>query len=157
MQQVILWRVHTHPAVEKRMDLLPDDEFVAAFEQCRIPANQWTHQAHLRAARIFLERNGLDGAHILLRVRIIRLNASHGLNETIERGYHETLTRTWLLLVAERMRSHSSADSLQFVAENLGHLRHEAPLRHYTRDRLYSPLARAVFLPPDLEPLPFQT
>ena len=78
---------------------LTDEALWQAFSTSTLPAEAWTHRAHLRMAWLFLKRHPLDEAHLLLRVGIIRLNAFHGLVETPVRGYHETLTRLWLALI----------------------------------------------------------
>lgn len=132
-----------------------DTDLWARFQSASLPAAEWTHEAHLRAAFMYLREHTVDDAHILMRVAIIRLNAFHGLVETVERGYHETLTRVWLLLVAGAMnRSPQHASSFAFVAEHAASLAKEAPLRHYSRERLFSRTARARFVAPDLAPLP---
>ena len=89
-----------------------------------------------------------------MRAGIIRLNASHGLVEGPERGYHETLTRVWLALVAAARRASTTTDSRAFVAESSAALAKSAALRFYTRETLLSLRARAVFVESDLAPLP---
>ena len=116
---------------------LDNDALWHAFHERTLPAAQWTHAAHLRVAAMHLARYSLDEAHLLMRVGIIRLNAAHGLVETATRGYHETLTRVWLMLVA----SGQSIDR-------------DAPLRYYSRERLFSLEARTRFIEPDVTPLP---
>src|SRR6185436_13798598 len=125
-----------------------------AFHDATLPAAQWTHAAHLRIAWLHLERWELDEAHLRMRVGIIRLNAVHGTEETVKRGYHETITRTWFAIVASLRRIDRCHDSLEFVTSHASLLDRDAPLRHYTRDLLFSPRARAVYVPPDLAPLP---
>ena len=115
---------------------------------------EWTHMAHLRTAWLHLERWELDEAHLRMRVGIIRLNAVHGTEETVKRGYHETITRAWFAIVASLRRIDRCHDSLEFVTSHASLLDRDAPLRHYTRDLLFSPRARAVYVPPDLAPLP---
>src|SRR5258707_8229350 len=79
------------------MDSTLDDVALwEGFVGARLPPAEWTHRAHLRMAWMFLRQHPLDAAHLLFRVGIIKLNASHGLTETVTRGYHETLTRVWL-------------------------------------------------------------
>jgi hypothetical protein len=118
-------------------EMLDDDALWQAFHDRTLPAAQWTHAEHLRIAAMHLARYSLDEAHLLMRVGIIRLNAAHGLVETATRGYHETLTRVWLRLVAAGQATER-----------------DAPLRYYTRERLFSLPARTIFLEPDLAPLP---
>jgi hypothetical protein len=88
-----------------------------------------------------------------MRVGIIRLNESHGLVETAARGYHETITRVWLVTVRALMREVPSKTSLAFV-ETCDRLGRDALLRHYSRERLMSVEARARFVEPDVSPLP---
>lgn len=135
-------------------DSLEDDALWAAFGAATLPAAAWTHRAHLRVAWLFLRRHALDEAHLLMRVGIIRLNAAHGLVETPARGYHETLTRLWLSLVAARMREADHPSSGAFVDAHAAALDRDAAARHYSRERITSARARAVFVAPDLAPLP---
>ena len=114
---------------------LDDERLWTAFHDRTLPAAVWTHAAHLR-----------------MRIGIIRLNAAHGLVETAQRGYHETLTRVWLVLVGAARRRALGADSTSAAAEP--GLARTAPLLHYSRERLFSVAARAVFTPPDLAELP---
>jgi len=133
---------------------LTDEALWRAFGDAALPAAAWPHRAHLRVAWMFLRRHPLDEAHLLMRVGIIRLNAFHGLVETPARGYHETLTRLWLALVAALMRAADAPSSDAFVDAHAGALGRDAALRHYSRERLMSVRARAVFVEPDLAPLP---
>lgn len=133
---------------------MDDQTLWEAFHASRLPAAQWTHREHLRVAWMFLQRHALDEAHLLMRVGIIRLNAFHGLVETPARGYHETLTRVWLVLVASRRQTATEATSDAFVEAHAGPLGRDAALVHYSRARLMSARARAIFVAPDLAPLP---
>lgn len=134
---------------------MTDAELHELFWAAKLPAKQWTHSEHLRIAWMALDESSLDEAHLLMRVGIIRLNAFHGLVETAQRGYHETLTRVWLTLVAAAKNVDRGADSKAFLELHPG-LGREAPLRHYSRGKLFSVEARSVFVDPDLEPLPRQ-
>jgi hypothetical protein len=42
----------------RRNHLVTDEEFLRAFEECRIPKAFWTHEAHVRMAWLYLRRNG---------------------------------------------------------------------------------------------------
>src|SRR5687767_383078 len=107
-----------------------------AFTAARLPADRWTHREHLRIAWMFLEEHPLDEAHLLMRVGIIRLNAFHQLVETPARGYHETLTRVWLALVAKLRTISTETSSDAFVDAHSASLGREAVLSHYSRERL---------------------
>lgn len=152
------YRVMSQP-VPRRTDAsadasatLDDAALWHAFQDRTLPAAQWTHAAHLRIAWMHLARHALDEAHLLMRVGIIRLNAAQGLVETPQRGYHETLTRVWLVLVGAARRRGLGADSTS-VLDQPG-LDRAAPLAFYRRERLFSVEARTIFVPPDLAPLP---
>jgi hypothetical protein len=123
---------------------LDDDALWTAFHDRTLPATEWNHAAHRRIAAMHIARYSLDEAHLLMRVGIIRLNLAHGLVETATRGYHETLTRVWLVVVADAGK--------RGVA--LTELHKEVPLRYYSRERLFSLQARTVFVTPDLAELP---
>jgi hypothetical protein len=134
-----------------------DDELWAAFSTHAISHAGWNHEAHVRTAFLFVHRFDLDEAHLRMRAGIIRMNERHGLVETSARGYFETLTRVWLLLVADARRRSGAADSRRVLAACPELLERDLPLRYYSRARLMSVRARAVFIDPDLAPLPDAT
>jgi hypothetical protein len=141
--------------MQSRMESsLSDDELWLAFGASTIPPGDWTHRAHLRVAWMFMKRHPLDEAHVLMRVGIIRLNAFHGLVETPSRGYHDTLTRLWLSLMASLMKTTDEPSSGAFVDACIDSLGKDAVLRHYSRELVTSVRARAMFVEPDLLPLP---
>ena len=144
------------PAIVRRQVMTSlDTDLWDRFHAATLPVTEWLHEAHLRVAWMYLRGHSLDDAHILMRVGIIRLNASHGLVETPARGYHETMTRVWLRLVAAAMRSAPEhAASRPFLEAHAASLAKDAPLRHYTRERLFSATARARFVEPDVLELP---
>jgi GNAT superfamily N-acetyltransferase len=136
---------------EKKFDL-DDAALWGAFTHSSLPSSEWVHRTHLRVAFMHLARWSLDESHLRMRVGIIRLNAWHGLEETAERGYHETLTRVWLALVAAARRGEATSDA--FVDAHPELLDKKAPLRFYNRETMMSLRARTLFVEPDLAPLP---
>lgn len=133
---------------------MDDETLWAAFRGRTLSDTEWTHRAHLRMAWMHLERWGLDEAHLRMRAGIILLNAVHGLEETPKRGYFETLTRAWLVLVADARTRARCERSDAFLDAHPELLDREAPLRFHTRERLFSEEARSVLVPPDREPWP---
>ncbi len=125
-----------------------------AFWARTLSAAEWTHEAHLRMAWLARARWGLDEAHLRLRVGIIRLNHAHGLEETPTRGYHETITRTWLAIVGALRRARPCDDSLTFVRACASELGRDALLGYYRRETLGALDARTRWVPPELRPLP---
>ena len=133
---------------------MEDATLWASFESSALTHEQWTHEAHLRTAFLFSQRFELDEAHLRLRAGIIRLNERHGLNESSARGYFETLTRAWLVIVRDAARRRQVRDSLELLARCPQLLDRTLPLRFYSRDLLATVRARAIFVEPDLAPLP---
>jgi hypothetical protein len=141
--------------------LLDDATLWGAFRQSTLPEPQWNHRSHVRVAFLHLAHWILDEAHLRMRVGIVRLNAYHGLEETPERGYHETLTRVWLVLIAQARAlglSESArgvrAGSEAFLEAHPELLNKQIALRFYSREHLMSLRARTIFVEPDLAPLP---
>lgn len=127
---------------------MTDEELWRAFQERTLDDGAWNHRAHLRVAWMHLARYAdLDEAHLRMRAGIIRLNTAHGLEETPKRGYHETLTRVWLMLVLEHRAIDACENSALFVERHP--LDRDAPLRLYSRERLMSVEARSIFVPPD--------
>jgi hypothetical protein len=134
---------------------MDDEALWSGFRERSLTQTAWNHHAHVRVAWMHLASwPAVDDAHLRIRAGIIRLNAAHGLEETPERGYHETLTRVWIATVAALRKLDAKGDSRAFVEHHAPALGKEAPLRHYTRERLFSLEARAVFVAPDVAPLP---
>ena len=133
---------------------MDDERLWAAFAEHALPPAQWTHEAHLRTAFLFRQRFELDEAHLRLRAGIIRLNERHGLVETIARGYFETLTRAWLILVSDALQRSGAQSSTELLARCPELLDRSLALRYYSKERLGSARARAIFVEPDLAPLP---
>jgi hypothetical protein len=125
-----------------------------AFSESSLTHAEWTHEAHVRTAFLHAQQHSLDEAHLRLRAGIIRLNERHGLLETSSRGYFETLTRVWLVLVADA-RARTPASNSRELLERCPELCDRTlPLRYYSRELLGSVRARAIFVAPDLAPLP---
>lgn len=116
--------------------------------------SEWTHEAHVRIAYLFLERFDLDEAHLRLRAGIIRLNERHGLIESARRGYFETLTRAWLILIAAARRRTSPTDTRELVERCPELLDRHLLERYYSRELLNCTRARAIFVAPDRAALP---
>jgi hypothetical protein len=132
---------------------MTDDDFLAAFERCRLPREAWTHAAHVRMAWLYLRSDSLDRVVPAVRERIRRYNHSLGNTE----GYHETITVAFLRLIDHRIALDWDVDSFAaFASRNADLLdsRLTALLVHYRRETLFGPEARVTFIEPDRSPLP---
>jgi hypothetical protein len=128
----------------------------ARFESAAIPKQEWTHAAHLAIGLWHVHRYGREEALPRLRTGIRRLNDAHGTLNTPTGGYHETVTRAYVELFADLLTAAppgvSLADTLRIILAGPLGARHVL-LRHYSRERLFSPEARASWIEPDLRPL----
>ena len=138
------------------------DRIAEAFISRTLPKREWTHEAHLKvglwhALRHPPETNPAgrnlaeDPALALLRERIRAYNEATGVPNTDTGGYHETITRFYIMLIRRFIASADRARPVDELAAELifRHGDRELPLRHYTRERLFSTAARAGWLPPD--------
>lgn len=133
---------------------MDDQALWQAFGNSSLQVEQWTHETHLRTAFLFSQQHSLDEAHLRLRAGIIRLNERHGLVETSARGYFETLTRVWLVLVADASARSQAASSRELLERHPELYDRSLPSRYYSKGLLTSLRARSIFVAPDLEPLP---
>jgi hypothetical protein len=130
---------------------LTDAEFLRLFESATLPKKQWTHEAHLRMAYLYLRQTpNIDALLPCIRERI----QAYNLAQSNKNGYHETITVAFLHIVQARMRSGNAQTFLVFKAENPGIFQSTYLGRHYSEAILFAPEARLTFIPPDREPLP---
>jgi hypothetical protein len=129
--------------------------FIAEFEACRLTKQQWTHHAHLTAGFWYVTKLGATPALAVIRGNIRRHNESVGTPNTDSGGYHETMTRLYLIAIDKHVRAHQDvpfAASLQSLLQSeLGSS--TWPLTYYSRERLFSVAARREWVDPDLQSL----
>lgn len=133
---------------------LDDDELHRAFLDATLPFDQWTHQAHLRVAYLRVSSSPFRDAVDQMREGIRRYNRAHDVPDAPNRGYHETITVAYMMLVAAATIDDASTSSKEFIHRHPELLDRSLLARHYSRDSLFSPAAKKFFLAPDLEPLP---
>ena len=108
---------------------MDDETFLKRFEAAAIPREDWRHRDHIRAAYLYLRRHPLDEATDRIRANIQKLNAAHQTPETLERGYHETITQAWM-----RLEIRCAADHVVSNAARLAHVMQiRAAARHVLR------------------------
>jgi hypothetical protein len=121
-----------------------------------LPCPEWTHEAHLAAITvILLEHPDIVPERDLPAIIATYNVAVGGVNSDAE-GYHETITRCWIAIARA---FHAGTTGLPLLARVNGFIeapegRRDAPLRHYSPDRLFSVDARRRFVEPDRMPLP---
>ena len=145
----------THVAPPHYEEASEVESLVRRFESCALPFAEWTHAAHLTVALWHLLQYDWPEAVARVRSGIKRYNAAHGIVETPTGGYHETLTIFWMRTVRAYLEAErNEARALVHLANELAATHDKGlPLSHYTRERLFSPEARAAWVEPDLRPL----
>lgn len=132
------------------------EELVAGFQDHSLPGERWTHQAHLIVGTYFAYHFPLEQAIYYLRSGIITYNVATGGKNTHERGYHETVTQLWAILlkafVQKKCAGLSLAESCTALL-NSPYAVQEIMFRFYSKDLLFSTQARALWVEPDLAPI----
>lgn len=133
------------------------EAFLSEFEAGAVPSEEWTHQAHIAMATVYLTRYGnsvLPHTRAALRNHLLSRGRSISL-------YHETLTIFWLAVVAEAAQQHKHASLYESVQQNCATFGSQSKLheRYYGFDVFNSLEAHERWMPPDLLPLtiPFPT
>ena len=130
---------------------MTDAEFLAAFENVTLSYAQWTHEAHVRMAFLYLRREDFENALPWVRERIGCYNRARGNPN----GYNETITVAFLRVVADRLAQHEIAPDFEtFKATHPELLDSRLLMRHYSKPVLLAEDAKARFVEPDREPLP---
>lgn len=134
---------------------LSDAELLAQFEGCTLPAERWHHAEHVRIAYLCLRQDHFPAALERMRAGLKALNAAQRVPESLDRGYHETLTQAWFRLVHVILSEYGPAESsLAFLVAHPELSQRKSLRLFYSRDRILSWQAKAEFVEPDLAPLP---
>lgn len=114
------------------------------------PSGEFGHREHVRLA--WRELRADDEAAALARIEdtIRHVAAAHGAPDK----YHRTITEGWASLVAHHLAEAPDLTFDEFCARFPGLLDPALLGRHYSRERLADPAARASRVEPDLRPLP---
>jgi len=127
------------------------ESLVLRFEDCTLPRELWTHRAHLSVGLWYLFHFPREEATYRIRSGIQGYNRSLG-NST---GYHETITLSWIAILAAFLKESRAIGSLEELANEAaerfgasGYL-----LKHFTKERLFGDLAAREWIEPDLAPI----
>jgi hypothetical protein len=151
---------HDHRAIDefihhRRPSIVTDDEFISAFESCQLPRLQWTHHAHVRVAYLYASQHDWETAIDRMRRGIQAYNKATATPETIDRGYHETITQAFLRLVFAAQQRTGPHETAEHFCEAHPELLSKYVLQtFYSRERLMTMEAKADFVEPELRPLP---
>jgi hypothetical protein len=130
---------------------MTDAEFARAFEGGAIAPADFDHDAHLRVAWVYLRESAShDAAIARMRAGIQRFAAAAGQPEK----YHETITRAWMILLAQVRASQAAEYELQDVLGRYPALADKnVLLKYYSRERLFGEAARRQWIEPDVAPI----
>jgi hypothetical protein len=132
--------------------MLSDDEFLRAFFSAELANSDFHHRDHLRLTWLVVRGHGLAEAETRIAQGIQRFAATHG--HAVR--YHDTMTRFWVRLVAHAVASRQEIEDFETFLEAYPMLLDPTlPFRHWRREAMFTPEARAGWREPDLVPLPF--
>lgn len=125
------------------------DRLIQGFEDGTWPKAQWTHAAHLALGACYI----LQGESALdrLRTAIPRYNVAQGGKNTVDSGYHETLTCFWHAIIRGFIQSQpKDTTRLEIVRAVVAEYAPQRDLfrKYYDFDVVNSREARATWIPP---------
>ena len=133
-------------------------QIVDEFQALILKKSNWDHKAHLIVGLWFLckHRNNVNEAYCRLRVGIILLNRKHDTKNTIDSGFHTTITYFWLLQMSAFLESRDTSEhgESEFNTHADALLKESGILepgyieKFYNKQVLMSPKARAIYLKP---------
>ena len=125
---------------------MTDDELIQGFESTTLPAEQFTHEAHVRVAWWYLTHLPMLAAVAAFAEGLQRFAAAKGAAGK----YHETMTVAWMLLVADRIVAPADSVWTEFAEHNPDlFVKSPSPLaRYYSEACLASDRARQTFVLP---------
>jgi hypothetical protein len=108
------------------------------------------HREHLELAWTYLRVYPIEEAEGVMTAAIRHIARRH----EAEQKYHQTITRAWLQFVAVHMQRWGAESFEEFIERNPELLDGKLVEHFYSRELIFSDCARAVWVDPDLRPLP---
>jgi len=142
---------------------MTDKEFLSAFEDTTLSRQDWTHEAHVRLAWLYLAKHSVGDAVEKVRAGIRRLNQAFAsvnaapckpVDAKNPPGYHDTLTVAFVRVIASRMGAGENYDTFREDNADLFDRSLAVIRKHYTKKLLFSAKARKGFVEPNRNPLP---
>lgn len=137
-----------HPFLESAGTL---DQFVAEWQQHRLPRAAWTHGAHVAVCAYFAFDRGEEGTLAIMRPGIKSFNESVGGVNSATAGYHETITRLWVTAIDRHLRDVKPLTRFDAAVSAVSRFQSPRELleRHYSWDIVNDQRARAEWVEPD--------
>ena len=125
---------------------------VRGFESCATTAADFKHASHLTVAVWYLSQGSIAEALEKMRANLFRFVDHHGVSRE---KYNETITLFWLKLAQKFLdqadKNSSLVETTNRLIEALGDA--QSVFDYYSRERLWSPEAKRMWVEPDLKPL----
>ena len=130
------------------------EKLVAAFNSRTLPKQEWTHHAHLKVGLWYLLHYSPNESLVRLRQGIKQYNVACGVENTDTQGYHETITRFYIGIIAKFLQQTKRSQDIDKLADELinNYGDKSLLLEYYSRDKLFSTEARLQWVKPDLKP-----
>jgi hypothetical protein len=131
-------------------------ELVHQFENCQLPKEKWTHEAHFVMALWYCCQQPLPLAVESIKEGIKKYNVSIGGQNTDHSGYHETITVFYTRLIINYVLQTNTTNQFESKLDGLWQqefLRKDFPFKYYSKERLMSKEARMDWIAPDIQPL----
>lgn len=124
---------------------------VEGFRNRTLPKEEWTHEAHLVTALWFHVNHSPLEAICYLRTGIAAYNEATGGKNTHTDGYHETLTLFWCRTISHFVEVNRKLSLVELADKFLNSemATKEYPLKFYSKERLFSLEARAIWIDPN--------
>jgi hypothetical protein len=129
------------------MDTLDHGELLRTFEDTTLPGDQFHHREHVRVAWLYLESLPPLAALTRFTESLQRFAAAKGSPGL----YHETITWAYFFLIHDRRSRGEAGETWEaFAARNPDLLTWKPSIldSYYSKETLFSDLARRVFLWP---------
>jgi len=137
------------------------NQFLAAFESATLARADWTHEAHVRMASLYLTRHPFTDVLEKARAGIRQLNLAFNPQDRCQPadpkhppGYNDTITVAFVRVIAGRLEAREDYGTFCERNPDLFDRSLSAVRKHYTKKLLFSAKARKAFVEPNREPLP---
>ena len=141
------------PKPAPRRSETESEALVRAFENGTLPPAEFNHHAHMTVALWYLMHRPYAQAVNQMRAAIAHYAARHQHHQL----YNETITLFWMKLLRHSLNraepGQAMADTLHAILAQWGSM--GFVFKHYTKETVFSPAAKAAWVEPDLLPLPF--
>ena len=131
---------------------LSDKQFLRQFEQLTLAEQEFSHRGHLRLAWLYLCRYDLPTAIEKTTKGIAAYANSLGATGK----FHHTLTEAIVRIMYSRFQAANDENLEEYLGRNQDLVDNMWAVLHefYSRENLFTDLAKREFVEPDLKPLP---